>query len=377
MTDPACMRPAAACGVHADASVCAPLHMRDAAERWVGNVHVRVAGLQGGEEEPQLPHTPAAWRACGYMREPVQQTDTSSSAMLWNTAQRLAATTPSATPAASASSAHRVAPSRASTPSAAAASARAACEDAVDLGGVEQWTTTEQHTAAMLAERRRHWPPPRGGGGGGSGGGGGGGGHGGDGHAAGAWRRSLFPSRPYGEQPAAAAERADVELLMAAVTSPGDSRAAPMACKLLLKLILDQYLADEAAALPLTLSLLQQQLLKSPHESVRLRCFDLLLNLAVHGHLITAPPSFAHPPSPSQVSVRSYPTHKHRACGGTKLTYKAHSSRDETYLSHQRVAELALLRGVLLRASTGPPNIQLLSSTIGTSLNSGHRARSK
>jgi hypothetical protein len=44
----------------------------------------------------------------------------------------------------------------------------------------------------------------------------------------------------------------------AADPGPGAHAHAPMACSILLKLILDQYLADEAAAMPLTLSLLQQ-----------------------------------------------------------------------------------------------------------------------
>ena len=45
-----------------------------------------------------------------------------------------------------------------------------------------------------------------------------------------------------------------------------------MAGSVLLKLLMDLYLTDDAAAMPVTLALLQDHLLASPHESVRTRC---------------------------------------------------------------------------------------------------------
>jgi hypothetical protein len=105
----------------------------------------------------------------------------SCSAALWDTAQRLASTPSAASPFAS--TAHPLAAPHSS-------SSASLCEDVVgDLGGEAQWATTERHTAAMVAQRRREWPPQRSGGG-----------NGGGGDGAGAWRRRLFPSRPYSEQ---------------------------------------------------------------------------------------------------------------------------------------------------------------------------------
>eukprot|EP00897_Mesotaenium_endlicherianum_P002571 jgi/Mesen1/2341/ME000155S01421 len=59
-----------------------------------------------------------------------------------------------------------------------------------------------------------------------------------------------------------------------------------LASTVLVKLLIDMYMADAYSAAPLALSLLQG-MLEVEATAVRLRAFDLLLNLGVHGHLLS------------------------------------------------------------------------------------------
>ncbi|KAK8502093.1 hypothetical protein V6N13_038604 [Hibiscus sabdariffa] len=58
-----------------------------------------------------------------------------------------------------------------------------------------------------------------------------------------------------------------------------------VAVSVLIKLVIDMYVLDSGTAAPLTLSMLQE-MLSSPRTACRVRAFDLILNLAVHAHLL-------------------------------------------------------------------------------------------
>ncbi|KAL1079991.1 hypothetical protein V6Z11_D10G259700 [Gossypium hirsutum] len=58
-----------------------------------------------------------------------------------------------------------------------------------------------------------------------------------------------------------------------------------VAVSVLIKLVIDMYVLDSGTAAPLTLSMLEE-MLSSPRTACRVRAFDLILNLAVHAHLL-------------------------------------------------------------------------------------------
>ncbi|KAF2296025.1 hypothetical protein GH714_035740 [Hevea brasiliensis] len=58
-----------------------------------------------------------------------------------------------------------------------------------------------------------------------------------------------------------------------------------VAVSVLIKLVIDMYVLDSGTAAPLTLSMLEE-MLSSPKAACRVRAFDLILNLGVHGHLL-------------------------------------------------------------------------------------------
>ncbi|EFJ12295.1 hypothetical protein SELMODRAFT_446707 [Selaginella moellendorffii] len=93
---------------------------------------------------------------------------------------------------------------------------------------------------------------------------------------------------------------ADIEEVIAAVCAEASSPTLALAPSLpssrsgdtanvagsvLIKLIIDMYLADARTAAPLTLSVLQVMLSSGP-VTVRVRAFDLVFNLGVHAHLL-------------------------------------------------------------------------------------------
>lgn len=137
-------------------------------------------------------------------------------------------------------------------------------------------------------------------------------------------QRPLFQYRYYGEQQPLKLTEGDMEEVVAAVCSmdssliSGDvstpessgqdswSQGGPatgplssnslepdpgdIAASVLIKLFIDMYLADPVSATPLAFSLLQN-LLESDVAAVRVRAFDLVLNLGVHAHLLEPIPA--------------------------------------------------------------------------------------
>ncbi|KAL2632070.1 hypothetical protein R1flu_016756 [Riccia fluitans] len=119
--------------------------------------------------------------------------------------------------------------------------------------------------------------------------------------------RPLFQYRHYSEQQPLRLSNAEMEEVVNAVCSEAAGsngnasalgptlsnnqagkpapEAADVAASVLIKLLIDMYLADPLMAAPLTLSMLQG-MLTSPSTSVRVRAFDLILNLGVHAHLL-------------------------------------------------------------------------------------------
>ncbi|KAL3689988.1 hypothetical protein R1sor_016297 [Riccia sorocarpa] len=119
--------------------------------------------------------------------------------------------------------------------------------------------------------------------------------------------RPLFHYRHYSEQHPLRLSNAEMEEVINAVCAEAASsngnasalvptlsnnqggkpapEAADVAASVLIKLLIDMYLADPLTAAPLTLSMLQG-MLTSPSAGVRVRAFDLTLNLGVHAHLL-------------------------------------------------------------------------------------------
>ncbi|KAL2897033.1 Vacuolar protein sorting-associated protein 13b, partial [Bienertia sinuspersici] len=76
--------------------------------------------------------------------------------------------------------------------------------------------------------------------------------------------------------------------LMTITTGLSSHRTKPsidVAVSVLIKLVIDMYLLDPDSAAPLTLSMLEDMVC-SPRLSPKTRAFDLILNLAVHAHLL-------------------------------------------------------------------------------------------
>ncbi|GKU91904.1 hypothetical protein SLEP1_g5713 [Rubroshorea leprosula] len=115
--------------------------------------------------------------------------------------------------------------------------------------------------------------------------------------------RPLFQYRHYGEQQPLRLNSAEVSEVIAAVcsetssldanimtVSPGLSNnsgkpSMDVAVSVLVKLVIDTYVLDSGTAAPLILSMLEE-MLKSPKAACRMRAFDLILNLGVHGQLL-------------------------------------------------------------------------------------------
>ncbi|KAL4386737.1 hypothetical protein GQ457_09G029380 [Hibiscus cannabinus] len=115
--------------------------------------------------------------------------------------------------------------------------------------------------------------------------------------------RPLFQYRHYSEQQPLRLNPAEVCEVIAAVCSETSftngntmtvssrlSSNTPkpsmdVAVSVLIKLVIDMYVLDSGSAAPLTLSMLQE-MLSSPRTACRVRAFDLILNLAVHAHLL-------------------------------------------------------------------------------------------
>ncbi|CAI5505817.1 unnamed protein product [Closterium sp. Naga37s-1] len=126
-------------------------------------------------------------------------------------------------------------------------------------------------------------------------------------------RRPLFQYRYYSEQQPLRLSEGEMEEVMAAVCSVaataaaggaggagahGSARlsspahhmvpqvdAADVAASVLIKMLIDMYLVDPRSAAPLALSMMHT-LLSSNKPTVRMRAFDLMLNLGVHAHLL-------------------------------------------------------------------------------------------
>ncbi|XP_052485570.1 uncharacterized protein LOC105779909 [Gossypium raimondii] len=115
--------------------------------------------------------------------------------------------------------------------------------------------------------------------------------------------RPLFQYRHYSEQQPLQLNPAEVSEVIAAVCSETSSRSAntltvssrlsynsgkqsmDVAVSVLIKLVIDMYVLDSGVAAPLTLSMLEE-MLSSPRAACRVRAFDLIINLAVHAHLL-------------------------------------------------------------------------------------------
>ncbi|XVE99532.1 hypothetical protein REPUB_Repub03eG0207100 [Reevesia pubescens] len=115
--------------------------------------------------------------------------------------------------------------------------------------------------------------------------------------------RPLFQYRHYSEQQPLRLNPAEVCEVIAAVCSETSSTNAntvtlssrlsnnsgkpsmDVAVSVLIKLVIDMYVLDSGSAAPLTLSMLEE-MLSSPRTACRMRAFDLILNLAVHAHLL-------------------------------------------------------------------------------------------
>ncbi|XP_058007706.1 uncharacterized protein LOC110639396 isoform X1 [Hevea brasiliensis] len=115
--------------------------------------------------------------------------------------------------------------------------------------------------------------------------------------------RQLFQYRHYSEQQPLRLNPAEVCEVIAAVSSETYSPSAnnftvssrlsnnsgkpsmDVAVSVLIKLVIDMYVLDSGTAAPLTLSMLEE-MLSSPKAACRVRAFDLILNLGVHGHLL-------------------------------------------------------------------------------------------
>ncbi|KAJ9539998.1 hypothetical protein OSB04_026504 [Centaurea solstitialis] len=115
--------------------------------------------------------------------------------------------------------------------------------------------------------------------------------------------RPLFQYRPYSEQQPLRLNPVEVGEVIAAVCSEKPSPIANMmtmssklssssgrpsmdvAVSVLIKLVIDMYVLDPGIAAPLMLSMLEE-MLASPQLTSKVRAFDLILNLGVHGHLL-------------------------------------------------------------------------------------------
>ncbi|XP_050209025.1 uncharacterized protein LOC126659737 [Mercurialis annua] len=115
--------------------------------------------------------------------------------------------------------------------------------------------------------------------------------------------RPLFQYRHYSEQQPLRLNPAEVCEVIAAVSSETNSASAnnftvssrlinnsgkpsmDVAVSVLIKLVIDMYVLDSGTAAPLTLSMLEE-MLSSPKAACRVRAFDLILNLGVHGQLL-------------------------------------------------------------------------------------------
>ncbi|XP_022765201.1 uncharacterized protein LOC111310226 isoform X9 [Durio zibethinus] len=115
--------------------------------------------------------------------------------------------------------------------------------------------------------------------------------------------KRLFQYRHYSEQQPLRLNPAEVCEVIAAVCSETSSTNAntmtvssrlsnnsrkpsmDVAVSVLIKLVIDMYVLDSGTAAPLTLSMLEE-MLSSPRTACRVRAFDLILNLAVHAHLL-------------------------------------------------------------------------------------------
>lgn len=124
------------------------------------------------------------------------------------------------------------------------------------------------------------------------------------------WRkrpRPLFQYKHYSEQQPLRLSTLEIEEVLSAfcaegavvgggtqgivpmlpVVHPGrvSFESADVAGSVLIKLIIDMYMANPITATPLTLSMLEG-MLGSSSRAVRIRCFDLILNLGIHAHLL-------------------------------------------------------------------------------------------
>ncbi|CAO2826135.1 unnamed protein product [Amaranthus hypochondriacus] len=115
--------------------------------------------------------------------------------------------------------------------------------------------------------------------------------------------RPLFQYRHYSEQQPLKLNPTEVGEVISAVCSEtsmpstnlmtmstglSSHRTKPsidVAVSVLIKLVIDMYILDSDSAAPLTLSMLEDMVC-SPRLSSRTRAFDLILNLAVHAHLL-------------------------------------------------------------------------------------------
>ncbi|XVF83622.1 hypothetical protein PTKIN_Ptkin16aG0504400 [Pterospermum kingtungense] len=115
--------------------------------------------------------------------------------------------------------------------------------------------------------------------------------------------RPLFQYRHYSEQQPLRLNPAEVHEVIAEVCSETSSTNAntmtvssrlsnnsgkpsmDVAVSVLIKLVIDMYVLDSETAAPLTLSMLEE-MLSSSRTACRVRAFDLIINLAVHAHLL-------------------------------------------------------------------------------------------
>eukprot|EP00850_Spirogloea_muscicola_P008218 SM000043S15846 [mRNA] locus=s43:484802:492593:+ [translate_table: standard] len=121
--------------------------------------------------------------------------------------------------------------------------------------------------------------------------------------------RPPFQYRHYSEQQPLRLSETEMEEVILAVCSaspgvPGGphltghaklaAEAADVAASVLIKLFIDMYLSDPEVAAPMTLSVLES-MLASHASPIRSRAFDLILNLAVHAHLLEPLQAEDHP----------------------------------------------------------------------------------
>lgn len=202
-------------------------------------------------------------------------------------------------------------------------------------------------------------------------------------------QRPMFQYKCYSLQLPLKLSPQEMEDLISALTSPSSSPSpspsphsepSEAAGSLLLKLMIDMYLADKASSGPLALSLLQS-LLDLPQIQGRIRAFDLLLNLGVHAHLLQpeewAPEGETQPLTPNGAlnpSLASEFEQWLRALLGEVLLYLIQVEEGEEQVWASALSCLLFLcchRGHILKEGIRPLDIRVLAKLLAVGQDNG------